>query len=155
MNKYLINDIKEQFPKMLDYYFESDGIQRREIELSAEQYKKMGYGQHDRLFETLEEALTNMLNMQMTIFGYKCFEEQQADEYLTGHIRYEGQKVVVAERYTIFENYHYTDTYNEGFKDEEDLNYAFEVSVARLELQDEEGRFIEQCHAVSVLPKIR
>ena len=151
MNKYLINDIKEQFPKMLDFYFESDGIQRREVELSADLRKKLGYGEHDRVFETLEEALTNMLNMQMTIFGYKCLEEQQADDYLTAHIKSEGQKVVVAERYTIFEKYHYTDTYNEGFKEEEDLNYDFEVSVARFELQDEEGRYIEQCHSVSVL----
>ena len=155
MNKYLFNDIKEQFPKMLDYYFENDGVQRREIELSAELRKKLGHSENEVVLETLEEALTNMLNMQMTIFGYKCFEEQQADDYLTSHIRREGQVVKITERVIVYDNYHYTDVYNEGFRDEEDLEYDFEVSYAVFERQDEEGRCLESCSSVLVLPKIR
>lgn len=155
MNKYLFKDIKEQFPKMLDYYFENDGVQRRELELSAELRKRLGHSENEVVLETLEEALTNMMNMQMTIFGYKCFEEQQADDYLTSHIRREGQVVKITERVVVYDNFHYTDVYNEGFKDEEDLEYDFEVSYAVFERQDEEGRCLESCTSVLVLPNIR
>lgn len=155
MNKYLFKDIKEQFPKMLDYYFENDGVQRRELELSAELRKKLGHSENEVVLETLEEALTNMLNMQMTIFGYKCFEEQQADDYLISHIKREGEVVKIAKREIVFEKYLYTDTYNEDFEDEEDLDYRFEVSVASFERQDEEGRCLESCSSILVLPKIR